>query len=187
VHDVESSSISPDDGRSRLSCRLSNTRFQPPSQRVSAHRFSASRGASLRLQLPGGYRISLHEHDHKTCFESRVRRSNPSRPGKESQRPLGRAYDPVYPMCLTLPGLVLKAGESHHGVLSFMAAEPGHHWFPILNVDSIDGIYRLRWDFREGVDALAKGGRTVTSVSNEFRMVLRGAPVARVGGQGDAP
>jgi hypothetical protein len=103
-----------------------------------------------------------------------------------------RAYDPIYPSCLTLPGLVLKPGESHHGVLRFMAAEPGHNTYPMLNVASIDGIYRLRWDFGEGVegvDDLVKDRhrRTVTSVSNEFRMVLAGAPVAGATGPGEVP
>jgi len=82
------------------------------------------------------------------------------------------AYYPLYLMCLTKPDFMLESGQTYRGVLEFMAHEPGHHTGPELRVDSIDGIYRLRWDFAEGTDATAKGARRVQSISNEFRMVL---------------
>jgi hypothetical protein len=47
---------------------------------------------------------------------------------------------------------------------------------PRLDVTSIDGVYRLRWDFVEGTDASVHGAKVVKSTSNEFRMVLRPAP-----------
>ena len=83
------------------------------------------------------------------------------------------AYYPVYLLCLTKPDFMIESGATFRGVLQFMASEPGHNTMPELNVDSIDGIYRLRWDFREGTDATAPGSRSVESVSNEFQMVLK--------------
>lgn len=82
------------------------------------------------------------------------------------------AYYPFYLMCLTKPDFMLESGQSYHGVLEFMAFEPRHNTMPELRVESIDGIYRLRWDFVEGIDASAKGARKVESISNEFRMAL---------------
>jgi hypothetical protein len=82
------------------------------------------------------------------------------------------AYGPVTVNCGMDWYWVVKVGESHRGVLNFMAAEPGHDTYPALKVDSIDGIYRLRLDFAEGANPRVKGMRIVSSVSNEFRMVL---------------
>jgi len=67
---------------------------------------------------------------------------------------------------------MIASGGTFKGVLNFSAFEPGHNWGPELRVASIDGIYRLRWDFAEGTDATASGVRKVESTSNEFRMVL---------------
>jgi hypothetical protein len=83
------------------------------------------------------------------------------------------AYYPAYLACLTHPDFLLEAGSQIHEVLQFMAFQPGHNTMPELQVDSIDGIYRLRWDFMEGKDASARGARRVESTSNEFHMTLR--------------
>ena len=83
------------------------------------------------------------------------------------------AYYPAYLACLTKPDFMIESGATFRGVLQFMASEPGHNTAPELNVDSIDGTYRLRWDFREGTDASAPGTRSVESVSNEFQMLLK--------------
>lgn len=83
------------------------------------------------------------------------------------------AYYPFYLACLTKPDFRIESGATYRGVISFGAFEPGHNTAPELLVDSIDGIYRLRWDFAEGTDATAEGVRRVEAVSNEFRMVLR--------------
>jgi hypothetical protein len=96
-----------------------------------------------------------------------------------------RAYSPIYAACLTKPDFMLRSGESYHGVLKFMAFEPGHNTMPTLDVDTIDGIYRLRWDFAKGTgmsvrdvvertDAYTKDARIVEGISNEFRMILSG-------------
>jgi hypothetical protein len=80
-----------------------------------------------------------------------------------------------YKNCLTsgtMPTLTLESGQSYRDVLQFWASDRGHSGWPELRIDSIDGIYRLRWDFVEGTDASAKDARKVESTSNEFRMVL---------------
>lgn len=81
------------------------------------------------------------------------------------------AYYPVYPMCLTKPDFSLPPGGIYRGVLDFSAAKPGQHMEPSLQVDSIDGVYRLEWDFVEGTDGGVKNARIVKAISNEFRMV----------------
>jgi GNAT superfamily N-acetyltransferase len=86
------------------------------------------------------------------------------------------AYHPVYLMCLTRPAFTLRSGETLRNVLNFSAFEPGHNSHPTLEVDSIDGIYRLRRVLVEGTDATAKGAKRVEATSNEFRMVLSDAP-----------
>lgn len=83
------------------------------------------------------------------------------------------AYYPVYLLCLTKPDFSLASGSSYRGVLDFFAAKPGQNWAPVLRVDSIDGVYRLEWDFVQGTDTEVRNGRIVKSFSNEFRMVLR--------------
>lgn len=82
------------------------------------------------------------------------------------------AYYAVYPACQTIPDFMVASGATFRGTLHFMAFEPGHNAGPELRVDSIDGIYRLRWVFAEGTDASVRGARRVESTSNEFRMVL---------------
>ena len=86
------------------------------------------------------------------------------------------AYNPAYLMCLTKPDFILRSGETYHAVFDFEAYEPGHRWAPTLDVSSIDGVYRLRWDMAEGTDATDRSAKIVRSTSNEFRMVLRAAP-----------
>jgi hypothetical protein len=81
-------------------------------------------------------------------------------------------------MCLTKPDFTLQSGKSFRGVLPFAAYEPGHNTMPTLDVASIDGVYRLRWDFVQGADASVRGAPIVKSTSNEFRMVLE-RPVNR--------
>lgn len=82
------------------------------------------------------------------------------------------AYYPVYLLCLTKPDFSLPSGSSYRGVLDFFAAKPGQSWAPVLLVDSIDGVYRLEWDFVQGTDTEFGNGKIVKSFSNEFHMVL---------------
>lgn len=83
-----------------------------------------------------------------------------------------RAYSPVSLLCLTKPDFMVPSGVTIHDTLQFWAAEPGRNTEPSLLVDSIDGVYRLRWDMVEGTDATRQGARIVTSTSNEFFRVL---------------
>jgi hypothetical protein len=73
-----------------------------------------------------------------------------------------------YPNCLvsqTTPTLTIESGQSYRDVLQFWAFDRD------LRVDSIEGVYRLRWDFVEGT-YISADARKVESISNEFRMVL---------------
>ena len=89
------------------------------------------------------------------------------------------AYYPVSLLCRTIPDFSWDAGARFHDVLQFMAFERGHNTMPEIMVDSIDGVYRLRWSFAEGRDADAKGARRVDAISNAFRMTLHsGLPPA---------
>ena len=75
-------------------------------------------------------------------------------------------------LSVSMPGLTIESGQSYRDVLQFWASDRGHSGWPELRVDSIEGIYRLRWDFVEGTDASARDARKVESTSNEFRMFL---------------
>jgi hypothetical protein len=86
------------------------------------------------------------------------------------------AYYPVYLACRIIPDFSLESGATHRDTIGFMAFEPGHRMGPEILVDSIDGVYRLHWNFSTGREAGAKGSREVKAISNEFRMILR--PVA---------
>jgi L,D-peptidoglycan transpeptidase YkuD (ErfK/YbiS/YcfS/YnhG family) len=74
--------------------------------------------------------------------------------------------------CRQIPDFSIPNGRSYSGVVRWIAHERGHNTGPELRVDSIGGVYRLRWDFVEGTVADAPGARKVKTVSNEFRMVL---------------
>src|SRR5687768_8734002 len=86
------------------------------------------------------------------------------------------AYDQVHITCRTIPDFSLEPGSQITAVLKFLAYEPGHNIYPMLLVDSIDGLYRLRWSFVEGREADAKGARRLDVVSNEFQMLLSRLP-----------
>jgi L,D-peptidoglycan transpeptidase YkuD (ErfK/YbiS/YcfS/YnhG family) len=79
-------------------------------------------------------------------------------------------YDRVELLCRTIPDFSIASGKSFSAVLKIIAFEPGHHSFPDWR-GTVDGIYRLRWDFAEGAAAV-KGARRIETVSNEFQMTL---------------
>jgi len=81
------------------------------------------------------------------------------------------AYYPVYAACLSKPDFTVPSGGTFRGTLDFFAAKPGQNTAPELLVDSIDGLYRLEWDFVQGTDTETSKGRIVKSFSNEFRML----------------
>ena len=86
------------------------------------------------------------------------------------------AYYPIYLLC-TGPDFVLTSGPRYHGILKFVAYEPGHNTGPELRVDSVDGVYRLRLGFVLGAKP-RNGARTISAVSNEFRMTVMSKPTA---------
>src|ERR1700737_3637912 len=68
----------------------------------------------------------------------------------------------AYNNCLLsagMPGLTIESGQSYRDVFQLLASDHGHAGWPELRVDSIDGIFRLRWDFVEGTNPSATGGR----------------------------
>ncbi|MFL5481711.1 MAG: hypothetical protein ACJ8AK_05935 [Gemmatimonadaceae bacterium] len=90
------------------------------------------------------------------------------------------AYHPVYLACLSLPDFSLASGATYRNEVRFMAAPKGSTTFPQLEVDSINGIYRLHWVLREGAGfrnaanlTNRQDARTVEAISNQFRMTLR--------------
>ena len=90
------------------------------------------------------------------------------------------AYRPVYLACLSLPDFSLASGATYRNEVSFMAAPKGTNTFPQLEVDSINGVYRLRWVLREGPGIRSAAdltnrhdARLVEAISNQFRMTLR--------------
>lgn len=82
------------------------------------------------------------------------------------------AYYEISLLCRTIPDYSWEAGSRSHAPLKFEAFERGYHTEPELLVDSIDGIYRLTWNFSEGKVAGGKGAKTLTTLSNQFRMTL---------------
>ena len=84
-----------------------------------------------------------------------------------------RAYDPVLLACLTLPPFQIPAGTTYRGVLDFAAAPPGRTMAPTLEVESVPGVYRLRWILRSGGNPDAPASTPVEAISNEFRFVER--------------
>jgi hypothetical protein len=72
----------------------------------------------------------------------------------------------------TTYALTIESGKSYRDDLQFWASDRGHSGWPELMLDSIEGTFRLRWDFVEGKDVYAKGARKVEGISNEFQMVL---------------
>jgi hypothetical protein len=84
-----------------------------------------------------------------------------------------RAYNPVMLMCLTIPHFRIAAGATYRGALHVAAAPRGRNMAPALEVESIPGIYRLRWALRAGDDPEARDAPVVETISNEFRLIER--------------
>jgi hypothetical protein len=83
------------------------------------------------------------------------------------------AYYPAYPACRTTPDFSLPSGATYRNEVDFMPGRRGGRTGPFLEVDSINGVYRLHWGLRTGSDAYAPGSRPVEAISNQFRMTLR--------------
>jgi hypothetical protein len=88
------------------------------------------------------------------------------------------AYYPFYPACRTFPDFVLNAGATYRNSVTVMAAPRGAKTGPQMEVDSVNGVYRLHWIWNEGKgpDSPIQRGptpRRVEAISNQFRMILR--------------
>lgn len=86
------------------------------------------------------------------------------------------AYYPIIMTCRTDPDFSWKPGARIRDTLHFQAFERGHNTGPEIRVDSINGVYRLRWSFTEGPEAGRRGARTVMAISNAFVMTLASSP-----------
>jgi hypothetical protein len=84
-----------------------------------------------------------------------------------------RAYSPIMLMCLSIPHFRIARGATYRGTLDFAAAPRGRNMAPTLEVESIPGIYRLRWALRAGEDPEARDAPVVEAISNEFRLIER--------------
>jgi len=83
------------------------------------------------------------------------------------------AYYPPYLMCRTIPDFSVEPGATYRSEVNFMASPHGSSQTTPLEVDSVDGVYRLRWVLTAGRVAGAAGARRVEAISNQFRMILR--------------
>jgi hypothetical protein len=81
-------------------------------------------------------------------------------------------------LCRTVPDFSWEPGAQIRDEVRFLAFARGHNTVPELEVDSIDGVYRLHWSFTEGRDADAEKARRVDAVSSEFRMILHSSPAS---------
>jgi hypothetical protein len=85
-------------------------------------------------------------------------------------------YYPIIMTCRTYPDFSWKPGAKIRDALHFEAFERGHNNFPEIRVDSISGVYRLRWSFTEGSEDGRKGARPVMAISNDFVIKLASSP-----------
>jgi hypothetical protein len=83
------------------------------------------------------------------------------------------AYSPVVLLCETIPPFQILGGASYRGTLHFAAAPPGRRMGPVLYVDSLPGVYRLRWALRAGADPKLEGAAVVEAISNQFSLAER--------------
>lgn len=101
---------------------------------------------------------------------------SPTPPELEKQRADGGwsiAFGRVLLMCLTLPPLRIPDGGTYSGSVGVVAAQPGHNMMPMFELDSVPGIYRLRWDLRVGPDPDNRAAQTFRAVSPPFRIILQ--------------
>jgi hypothetical protein len=83
-----------------------------------------------------------------------------------------RAYGAVLPLCEDVPPVRVRRGGRYEGVLLLDVAHKGRgSRSRSLEVDSLSGTYRLRWDVQEGPDAATRAPTTEVT-SNEFQLRL---------------
>jgi len=102
--------------------------------------------------------------------------NSPIPPELEKQRADGSwtaAYGRVLLTCLTWPPLRIPDGGTYEGRADLSAAQPGHNVHPMFTLDTVPGIYRLRWDLRVGSDPDNRDAPVFQPVSPPFRLILR--------------
>jgi hypothetical protein len=82
------------------------------------------------------------------------------------------AYGNIYPLCKDVPDFALLPGEASHSAFELGVFATGPHRGPLLMVESIEGVFRLRSEFTVGRDATARDAARRQLLSNEFRLVL---------------
>ena len=82
------------------------------------------------------------------------------------------AYVPIRLTCLSLPHFQIPSGAVFRGSLVVAAGKPGSRFFPKFEVESIPGVYRLRWYLHVG-PVPSPQSTTIELFSNEFRLILR--------------
>jgi len=83
------------------------------------------------------------------------------------------AFHPARLLCENIPPFRIAPRATYRGTLDFRAAQPGLAIYPHLEVDSIDGIYRLHWFLVVGAEPRAAGAATLEAISNEFQLAER--------------
>jgi hypothetical protein len=84
-----------------------------------------------------------------------------------------RAYSPVLLLCVDIPHFRIASGATYKGRLYVAAGRPGGNIGPAMEVTSIPGTYRLRWQLRAGDDPEARDAPFVEAISNEFQLIER--------------
>lgn len=83
------------------------------------------------------------------------------------------AFATVQLACRSVTPFVVRPDHEYRGVLHMVVSPPGQNRAPELLVDSIPGVYRLRWVLRSGDNPDAVAARDVETVSNTFRLDLK--------------
>jgi hypothetical protein len=86
---------------------------------------------------------------------------------------VGTRLQPVVLLCETIPPFQILSGASYRRILHFAAAPRASRMGPVLYVDSLPGVYRLRWALRAGADPKLEGAALVEAISNDFSLVER--------------
>ncbi len=82
------------------------------------------------------------------------------------------AYSGMELMCRRIPDFSIENGASYRGTLYVGAFPKAHNPGPRFEVTPVDGVYRLRWDWAQGLDASDPHARKVEAISNDFHMTL---------------
>jgi hypothetical protein len=85
------------------------------------------------------------------------------------------AHNGVEQLCETWPPFRVLSGANYKSAFLLHAAPKGWNFTPSLAVDSIPGVYRLRWYLRDGPDPRVAGTPVIELISNEFQLEVEPA------------